>query len=567
MLITGAIVISAAAAAGSAAVGTSTSTFADGFDRSVGHGLGRADHGGSWLLSGRPVDFSVHGGAAHLALSPGSGIGATLPDVSTSSSDSVAILSVDTAGDDGGGTYVSLIGRQVGSARYSAMLRYRTDGRLALSLTAGTAARASSLAGVLVPGLTSRPHIPVAVRVSVTGASPTTLSAKAWLAGTPEPSDWLLSVRDARGGLQQAGSVGLFAYQSRHTQGSQDVAFVDLRSKGPGAPSPSTTLSGPSATATSTAPSTPAATTTTRSTPTTSAPSRQATASPTSTTSTPTNRPSTASTSPPAPATVARSPRPGPGNTGVPAGTALKVVNGDLTIDKAGAVVSGVDVRGWVRINAPRVTFKNSVVRGRATGGGSNTNTLIISKQPGVLISDVELAQSHPQPGVDGLKGYGFTARRLNIHDVNDSVLIYGDNTRVESSWLHGNLHYVQDPTMNNTPSHDDNIQVQGGSNIRLVGNTIEGAFNSGLMITQDVSVTSDLRFTGNWANGGGCTVNIAEKGRGPIQNLVVSSNRFGRDSRVADCPVIAPPTTPLVAEGNVYDDNGQPATIRRNGR
>jgi hypothetical protein len=248
----------------------------------------------------------------------------------------------------------------------------------------------------------------------------------------------------------------------------------------------------------------------------------------------------------------------------VPAGTALTVHNGDLSITKEGAVIDGLDIRGFVKVNAANVTIRNSIIRGR--NPGTTNYSLITSTKPGVVIEDSELVASIASPWIDGLKGYGFTARRLNIHNVVDTALIYGDNTTIEKSWLHGNLHFLQDPQHNGTPSHDDNIQVQGGRNIRLIGNTLEGAYNTGLMVTQDYSITSNRRFTGNWADGGGCTVNIAEKGKGPIQGLVVSDNRFGRNTRVPDCPVIAPPTTPMIAEGNVYDDTGLPARIRRNG-
>lgn len=260
-----------------------------------------------------------------------------------------------------------------------------------------------------------------------------------------------------------------------------------------------------------------------------------------------------------------RASRPGATNTGVPVGTALTVINGDLTVATAGAVVSGVDVRGFVHLNAPNITFKNSIVRGRAIPSGT-TATLITSTKGGALISDVELAPSVNQPGIDGVKGYGFTARRMNIHTMNDGVVIYGDASTVESSWIHGNLHYLVDPTMRNTPSHDDSIQVQGGRNTRITGNTLEGAYNAGLMITQDVSVTSNLSFTGNWADGGGCTVNMAEKGKGPMLGLAFTSNRFGHASRVVDCPIIGPSTTPFVADANVYDDTGLAIRVRRNG-
>ena len=249
----------------------------------------------------------------------------------------------------------------------------------------------------------------------------------------------------------------------------------------------------------------------------------------------------------------------------MPAGRSLKRHDGDLTITTAGAVVDGLDIYGFVTIKAPNVTLRNSIVRG---GVATRQTNLITSTAPGVLITDTELAPQRPSVDIDGLKGYGFTARRLDVHDVVDSVLIWGDDTTVEASWLHDNLHYASDPRQGGGPSHDDNIQVQGGDNIRIRGNATDGAYNSALQVTQDVSRTSNLSYVGNWANGGGCTVNIAEKGQGAISGLTITGNRFGTDSRVDDCAVIMPSTTGRIAvtSANVWDVNGLPVRIRIDG-
>jgi len=87
-------------------------------------------------------------------------------------------------------------------------------------------------------------------------------------------------------------------------------------------------------------------------------------------------------------------------------------------------------------------------------------------------------------------------------------------------------------------------------------------------MVTPNTGVVSDAQIVGNWLDNGGCTVNISEKGRGPIHGLVVKDNRFGRATSVLDCAVIMPATTAAVAvtTGNVWDDTGLPARIRTNG-
>ncbi|MDD9204852.1 right-handed parallel beta-helix repeat-containing protein, partial [Georgenia sp. 10Sc9-8] len=72
-------------------------------------------------------------------------------------------------------------------------------------------------------------------------------------------------------------------------------------------------------------------------------------------------------------------------------------------------------------------------------------------------------------------------------------------------------------------------IQIQQGSNIRITGNTIEGARNAAIMLTQDRGRTSDVTISDNWLNGGKCTVNLSEKGRGPFRGISIVDNTFGR--------------------------------------
>ncbi|MCU1447388.1 MAG: hypothetical protein JWP54_3046 [Cryobacterium sp.] len=254
---------------------------------------------------------------------------------------------------------------------------------------------------------------------------------------------------------------------------------------------------------------------------------------------------------------------PGKGNTGVPAGTQLKVHNGDLNISTAGTVIDGLDIRGLVKISAPNVTIKNSIIRGKALSGVAPLiNNL--GGQPGLKIVDTELFPSVASPYAMGIYGYNFTATRVNIHGVIDSIHLTGGNVSIDKSWLHDNLHYTSDPNHNGTPSHDDSIQIQVGSNISITNSSISGAFNSGVQITQDRGKVSNFTFTGNYANGGGCTVNIAEKTYGPVQGVKIADNTFGRDTKHADCAVIAPTTTPVSAARNFYVPDMAPVAVRK---
>ena len=153
--------------------------------------------------------------------------------------------------------------------------------------------------------------------------------------------------------------------------------------------------------------------------------------------------------------------------------------------------------------------------------------------------NDSELVPEFPSYNINGLQGFGFTARRLNIHGAIDGVVIWGDNAVLESSWLHDNARWADDPNWGGDDSHDDSIQIQRGTNLNFIGNTMSGAYNSVMQITQGQGATSDVDFRSNWVSGGACSVNVAQAGivTGPIRGLVLYQNVFG--STRFNCPII----------------------------
>lgn len=261
-------------------------------------------------------------------------------------------------------------------------------------------------------------------------------------------------------------------------------------------------------------------------------------------------------------AAAASTGRPDAGNTGVPAGTKLTRHNGDLVITKAGTVIDGLDVYGTVSVRADNVVIKNTRIRGKVAA----YNTPLVSMNKGnrnLRVIDTTISPDKPSPNLYGIMGWEFTLERVNISKVVDSVHIYGSNVTIKSSWLHSNVHYAKDPNFGGTPTHDDGIQIQKGDNIRILGNRIEDAYNVTVMITQDMGRTSDVQLVGNWLDGAGCNLNIAEKGRGALQGLVAKDNTFGRNTRHQDCAMISPTSTKIAISGNVYTD-GAAATVRK---
>lgn len=478
----------------------------DAFGRTTTGGWGSATTGGAWTTSGgTATDFSVAGGVAAMKVrGAGWHLGAQLAGASTSEAEVQAQVGLDKL-PSAGSVDLDLTGRAVDASKgYKLRTKVMADGSVRLSLVAA-GATTTTIASQTTTGLRLAAGGQLEVRLQVTGTNPTALQAKAWPVGTTEPAAWNLAVSDSTAGLQVPGGLGLSTY----TSGSATNVPITARF--------SDVWVG-TAPAEAVAPGVMA---------------------------------STAEASGPTELT-----------TGTPVGTRLTVHQGNLTLSTPGQVVSGLDVRGFVRVTAPNVTIKNSIIRGAAT---STQTALITNTTVGasVKVVDTELYNSAPGPWVDGLRGSNFTLTRVNVHDVIDMAHVYGDNVVIEDSYLHDNLHYEVDPAQNNTPSHDDSIQIQKGTNIKITGNRIEGAFNTGIQFTQDQGIVSNVTVDQNYLDGGGCTINLAEKGKGPFQGITITNNTFGRDTKHYNCAIISPTTTKPVTANNYFVD-GVVATVRK---
>ncbi|MDM7855573.1 right-handed parallel beta-helix repeat-containing protein [Cellulomonas alba] len=234
---------------------------------------------------------------------------------------------------------------------------------------------------------------------------------------------------------------------------------------------------------------------------------------------------------------------PSAATTGVPAGTALTVHDGDLTITKAGTVLDATEVRGIVYVQAPDVVIKRSKIVGRPVTS-SLALVMVTSPSYSVTIQDSELYAKDPSPNIRGVIGQNFTLERVNIHDVTDQAMINGNNVTIRDSWFHNNLHWDSDPNFNGGPSHDDNVQISVGKNITLVHNTFEGSHNAALMVAQDAGTIGSVNVQGNSFGNGSCSVNLAEKSRGPLAGFVFHSNVFQRTQASKNCAMIVDTTS-----------------------
>ena len=204
----------------------------DAFGRSVTGGWGTADKGGAWTRSGSATSHLVEAGVGKLRMtSAGSGPGEVLNGVSSNDTEVRVEVAADKPG-SGGGTYLTVEPRIVGSNRYYADVRLESGG--AVSVTLGRLAGSeTALQSRTVSGLSYTAGTVLQVRVQATGTSPTTLRAKVWRAGTAEPTAWTASVTDSTAGLQSAGSIALRTYLSSSATNAPVVASFDNLWAGP----------------------------------------------------------------------------------------------------------------------------------------------------------------------------------------------------------------------------------------------------------------------------------------------------------------------------------------------
>jgi hypothetical protein len=258
--------------------------------------------------------------------------------------------------------------------------------------------------------------------------------------------------------------------------------------------------------------------------------------------------------------------KPGPTNTGVPPGTKLKVVHGTVTVTKAGTVIDSQDIKGQLIIMASNVTVKRSLIEG-AKGQDASVD---IKSGSNILIEDSEVTDTYPSLGNDDMRVMNATVLRLNIHGGVDGIKLFSNST-VSASWIHGLTYFANDPGQSDGHTHNDAIQILGGSNFHVTGNWLQSATkdNSAIQVTQSIGKIGSLFISGNWADGGSCSFNFSgHNGAGKqlaLNGISVLNNRFGHTSAryKGSCAIVDDLTTNLVAStGNVWDTSGKSVTI-----
>lgn len=181
---------------------------------------------------------------------------------------------------------------------------------------------------------------------------------------------------------------------------------------------------------------------------------------------------------------------------GVSAGVGMTPYSGTLHVTQNNAVLRNMEITGNVIIDADNVSMSN--IR---------------------LISKTEDAALRIENGADGfilqnceIDGGGATATavdghgkflRNDIHGAENGINVTGPSL-IKGNYIHGLKN------KNGSP-HYDGVQVDGGHDIQIVGNTIvnENAQTSAIMLDNYAGSLSNITVEGNRLVGGGYTIYI----------------------------------------------------------
>lgn len=283
---------------------------------------------------------------------------------------------------------------------------------------------------------------------------------------------------------------------------------------------------------------------------------------------------------------------PGASTTGVRPGSVLKTVNGDLNISASGTYAN-LDVHGFVNVKAANVTILNSRIRGGVATGSHGLIDATNGNVANLKVEGVELVPEHPSYWLTGILGHDYVAKCVNVYQTVDGFGVYKTqnpggptNVTITQSFAHELSYFSPDPNHPDNRTHNDCIQIQGGSGTVVTYNLLHGYLSSmvgtlnyphrqsmsTIMLGSKVGKTTNLVIKDNHLNGGEISVNGGGlQGYTPADNLgTFWRNIFDRTQFYAthtidlNASVTKVDTGDKTANQNVYTD-GTPIQVRHN--
>jgi hypothetical protein len=261
-------------------------------------------------------------------------------------------------------------------------------------------------------------------------------------------------------------------------------------------------------------------------------------------------------------------------NTGVPGGMKLRKVPGQVssgpgwyyndlgfvTVDKPGAVLSGLYIPWIVNVTASHVTIKDVKV----VATGQNAVGIGIENADDVTIEDSTISGINTRSGrlMDGIKDvYGDA---IGSRVLNNNIFQASTGVQIYQGLIQGN--YIHHLGMVST-DHVNGLTTNGDTHPLLIRhNTILDSYGQtdAIGLFQDFGVVSNVTIDDNLLAGGGYTIYGGEGSKGQSSHIVVTRNRistkfFHLGGQYGPAAYFDPHGPGNVWSGNVWDSTGHP--------
>lgn len=205
-----------------------------------------------------------------------------------------------------------------------------------------------------------------------------------------------------------------------------------------------------------------------------------------------------------------------------------------LIITQDGTTLQNMQIYGDILIRARNVTLKNCFLRGGdyAPSNASGVVDCNSSQCFNAVIQDCLIDPVLPHYNRDGIVGHEYTARRNEIRNTTDgfgafitSAIGTDANVLIESNFVH-DLTYFYPDVVHTDGTHNDCLQIQGGANIHVIGNTFSGTSVLGTGSQLNPDKPRLLSGTPAMINGSG-TIIQKQPTTAALVNVVVEKNWY----------------------------------------
>jgi hypothetical protein len=181
------------------------------------------------------------------------------------------------------------------------------------------------------------------------------------------------------------------------------------------------------------------------------------------------------------------------------------------------AIVSDLEIRGSIVIEAKNVTMKNVRLLSETPWHALR----VMDDARGFVLQDSEIDGQGRT--VNGVLGFG-TFLRNNIHGVDNGMNVTGPSV-IRENYMHS--------FRGTNDSHFDGVEVNGGHDIMIINNKIinRNAQTSAIMLNNYFSGLRDITIEGNILVGGGYTIYLDGRFQGGIVNqesIKILNNEIG---------------------------------------